>query len=78
MFVVGEDGKVARFQNVVDMLYGLVDGQQLAVVSAVFLLGRVELFGEESVGLPGVVDALLQYGTHGRRGGDCDDCKWHR
>jgi hypothetical protein len=38
--VVRKD-EVARFQHVAEMLYGLVDGQQLAVVCTVFLLGRV-------------------------------------
>jgi hypothetical protein len=40
-----------------EMLYGLVDGQPLAV-GAILLLGRVEFFrgGER---LPGVVDVLL-------------------
>jgi hypothetical protein len=37
---------VARFQCVVEMLYCLVGGQHLMVVSAVFLLGRVEFLGE--------------------------------
>jgi hypothetical protein len=27
--VVGEDGEVARFQHMAEILYGLVDGQQL-------------------------------------------------
>jgi hypothetical protein len=27
--VVSEDGEVARFQHIAEMLYGLVDGQQL-------------------------------------------------
>jgi hypothetical protein len=65
--VAGEDDEVARFQHVAEMLYGLVDGQQLAVVSAVFLLGRVEFLGEEEEGLPGVLDALLQHSIHGGR-----------
>jgi hypothetical protein len=59
-----------------EMLYGLVDRQQLAVVSAVFHLGRVELHGEEGKGLSGVLDALLQHGTHDERGGISDECKW--
>jgi hypothetical protein len=42
-----------------EMLYGLVEGQQLSFVGAVLLLGRVELFREEGEGLPGVLDALL-------------------
>jgi hypothetical protein len=59
------------------MLYGLVDGKQLAVVCSVFLLGGLEFLGEEGEGLPGVLDMLLQHGTHGGRGGVCDECKWH-
>jgi hypothetical protein len=47
-FVVDEEGEVARFQRVAEMLYGLVDGHQLAVVCTVFLLGRVEVLGKES------------------------------
>jgi hypothetical protein len=58
------------------MLYGLLVGQQLAVVCVVFLLGPVEYLGEEGEGLPGVLDALLQHGTHGGRAGVCDECKW--
>jgi hypothetical protein len=42
-----------------EMLYGLVDGQSLAVIGAVLLLGRVELLGEEGNELPGVLDAFL-------------------
>jgi hypothetical protein len=42
------------------------------------LLGRVELLGEEGEGLPGVVDTLLQYDTHGGSGGVCDECKRRR
>jgi hypothetical protein len=41
----------------------------------IFLLSRVEL-GEESEGLPGVLDALLQHGTQGGLGGICDECRW--
>jgi hypothetical protein len=55
--VVSEDGEVARFQHMAEMLYGLEDGQQLSVVGAVRLLGLVELF-RESEGLPGVLDSL--------------------
>jgi hypothetical protein len=29
------------------MLHGLVDNQQLSILSALFLLGRFELLGEE-------------------------------
>jgi hypothetical protein len=32
------------------MLHGLVDSQQLSSLGAVFLLGRVELLGEEGEG----------------------------
>jgi hypothetical protein len=41
-------GGVACFQHVAEMLYGLVGGQQLAVVCTLFLLGRVEFLGKES------------------------------
>jgi hypothetical protein len=46
--VVGEDGEVARFQHMAEMLYGLVDGQQLAIVGAVLLLGRIEFCLEKN------------------------------
>jgi hypothetical protein len=36
--IASEDDEVARFQHIAEMLYGLVDGQQLAVLGAVFLL----------------------------------------
>jgi hypothetical protein len=42
--VVGEDGEVASFQHMAEMLYGLADGKQLAIVGAVLLLGRTEFF----------------------------------
>jgi hypothetical protein len=74
--MVREDCEVARFQHVMEMLHGLIDSQQFAIVGAVFLLGRVQLPGEEGEGLPGVVDTLLQHGTHGGSGAVCDECKW--
>jgi hypothetical protein len=74
--MVDEDN-VARFQHVVELLYGLVDGQRLAVLCALFLLDRVEFLEEEDEWLPGVLDALLQHGTHDGRAGVCDECKWH-
>jgi hypothetical protein len=56
--VVGEDGEVARFQHMAEMLYVFVDGKQLAIVSALLLLGRIEFF-REGEWLPGVLDVLL-------------------
>jgi hypothetical protein len=53
------------------MLHGLVDGQQLSVVGAVFLMGWIQLPGEEGEGLPGVVDTLLQ-----NSGGVRDEWEW--
>jgi hypothetical protein len=35
-----------RFQHMAEMLYGLVDGQQLAIVGAILLLGKVQFFRE--------------------------------
>jgi hypothetical protein len=73
--VVGED-EVLCFHHVAEMLHGLVGGQQLSIGCTVFLLDSVEFLGEGE-GLPGVFDMLLQHGTCGRRGGICDECKWH-
>jgi hypothetical protein len=39
------------------------------------LLCRVKILGEEFQWLPGVVDTLLQQGTHDGSGGVCDKCK---
>jgi hypothetical protein len=70
--MVREDGEVARFHHVAEMLHCLVDSQQFAIVGSVYLLCRIEFLREEDAGLSGVVDPLLQHGTHGRSGGVCD------
>jgi hypothetical protein len=57
--MVREDCELARFQQMAEMLHGLIDSQQFAIVGAVFLLGWVQLPGKESEGLPSVVDKLL-------------------
>jgi hypothetical protein len=58
--VVGEDGEVARFKHMAEILYGLVDDLELGIVDVVLLLGRVEFFfREERVWLPGVLNVLL-------------------
>jgi hypothetical protein len=63
--------------EVAEVLHGLVDGQHLSIVGAVFLLGRVQFLGEEGEGVSGDLDTFLQYGTHGGSGG-CEDLssKW--
>jgi hypothetical protein len=78
LMVSEDEDEVARFQHVAEMLHGLVDSEQLPILGAAFLLCQVELLGEECEGMPGVVDKLLQYGTHGGSGGVCDECKWMR
>jgi hypothetical protein len=45
--MVSED-EVAPFQHVAKVFNDLVDGQQLVTIGAAFLLGWVQLFGEES------------------------------
>jgi hypothetical protein len=45
--LVGENDELTRFQHVSEMLHGLVDGQQLCIVGAVFLLSWAEFPGEE-------------------------------
>jgi hypothetical protein len=57
--MVSEDGEVAHFQHVAEMLHGLTYSQQLSIVGVVFLLGRVELLEKEGEGLLGVFDTLL-------------------
>jgi hypothetical protein len=63
-----------RFQHMAEMLHGLVDSQQFAIVSSVFLLGW-DQFPGEGEGLPSVVDKLLQHGTNGGNGSVRDECK---
>jgi hypothetical protein len=74
--VVGKNDEVTRFQHVTEMFHSLANGQQLSVICAVFLLSWAKFPGEEGEGLPGVVDTLLQNGTHGGSGGVRDKCKW--
>jgi hypothetical protein len=69
--MVSEDHEVTRFQHVAKMLHG----QKLPIVGAVCFLCRVELLGEECQWLSGVVNTLLQHGTHGGSRGVCDECK---
>jgi hypothetical protein len=48
--VVNKDDEVAHFQHVAEILYVLVDGQQFAVICAVFLLGRVIFLEKKAKG----------------------------
>jgi hypothetical protein len=73
--MVREDNEVARFQCVTQIFHSLVGSEEFAVVGAVFLLRRVELFGKECERLPGAVNTLLQDGTHSSCGGVCYECK---
>ena len=59
-FVVSQDG-----QHVTEVPHGLIDCQELPVVSTVLLLCRAKLPGEEGEGLPDVLHPLLEDGTHG-------------
>lgn len=70
-FVVGKDGKGAAFQHEAKMLDCVVDGQQLAVVCRIFLLGGAQLATEVAQGLPHVCvfDVLLDDGAEGDVGG---------
>jgi hypothetical protein len=74
--MVREDGEVAGFHRVLEMLHGLVYSQQFVIVDAVFLLCCIELLAEEGEGLSDIVNQLLQYGTRGRSGSVRDECKW--
>jgi hypothetical protein len=38
------------FHHMAEMLYSLIDGQQLVIVSAVLLLGQVEFLGKKARG----------------------------
>jgi hypothetical protein len=73
--MVRENDEVACFQYVAEMLHDLLDSQQFAIVSAVFLLCQIEFLGEEGEGLSGVVNPFLQYGINGGSGGVRDECK---
>jgi hypothetical protein len=73
--VIGEYDEVTSFQHVAEILHGPVYSQQFAIVSAVLLLGWVQLPGEKGEWLPGVVDTLLQHSTHGGSGGVRFECK---
>jgi hypothetical protein len=64
-FVVRQDGEEAGLQHVTEVSHGLVNYQDLRVVSAVFLLCRSELPGKEGERLPGFLQSLLGDGTLG-------------
>jgi hypothetical protein len=49
-FVVRQDGEDAGLQHVTEVSHGLVYCQELPVISAVFLLCRVELPGKKATG----------------------------
>ena len=50
--MVHQDGEMMSFQHVAEVSHSLIDRQELPVISAVFLLRRTELSGEEGEGLP--------------------------
>jgi hypothetical protein len=58
-FVVREDNEMSSLQHVSEMFHGLIYSQQFAIIGAIFLLRCIELYGEESAGLPVVFDPLL-------------------
>jgi hypothetical protein len=64
-FVVHQNGETPGLQYVTEVPHGLIDHQELPVVSTVFLLCRAQLPGGESEGLSDVLQPLLEYGTHG-------------
>ena len=64
-FVVRQDGEMPGDQHVTEVPHDLLERQELPVVSAVILLCRAQLPGEESEELPDVLHTLLEDGTHG-------------
>ena len=54
-FVVRQDGEVSSLQHVTEVPHGLIDHQELPVVTTVFLLCGPQLPGEEGEGLPDVL-----------------------
>jgi hypothetical protein len=64
-FVFREDGEVAGLQHVTEVSHGLVNCQELPVVSAVFLLSSAEFPGKEGERMLGVLYSFLEDGTHG-------------
>ena len=64
-FVVCQDGEMPGLQHVTEVPHGLIDRQELPVVSTVLMLCRAQLPGEEGEGLPDVSHPLLEDGTHG-------------
>ena len=56
--MVRQDGEMTGFQHVADMSHSLIYLQVLPVVSAVFLLRRAELSGEEGEELPDTLHLL--------------------
>ena len=65
LFVVRQDGEMPVLQHVTEVPHGLIDLQELRVVSTVIWLCRAQLPGEKGEGLPGVLHPLLEDGTHG-------------
>jgi hypothetical protein len=63
-------------QHVTLVPHVLVVCQELNFVCAVFLLGWTQLPGEESEGLPDVLQPLLEDGTHGCGGSVRDKGEW--
>ena len=63
--MVRQDGEMLGLQRVAEVPHGLVDRQELPVVSAVFLLRRSEFSGKESEVLTDALHSLLEDGIHG-------------
>jgi len=63
--MVRQDGEMPDLQHVTEVPHGLIDRQELPVVSTVFLLCRAQLRGEEGEGLSDVLHPLLEDGTYG-------------
>jgi hypothetical protein len=73
--VVSEDDEMARFRHVTETSRPHSLLSQLSIIRTVFLPDLAEFLGDGG-GLYGVVDMMLQHGTHGGSGSVSDECKW--
>ena len=62
--MVSEYYEIPAFNEITKVLYSQVQGQELTVKGAVFLLGDSQMAIEESERLPATIDLLFKYCAH--------------